>query len=132
MIYLILLAAALLSGFGVAVLYLPAAINHALVAVALLLVSAIVSFLATQLTTSWASVVHEVGNDLPSPIREVLLAVRPLSNVGILTLLDVLCVAIMFFAAYCVTVVLRRLIETVRILKVSRRRLTQAQQQSAN
>lgn len=98
-------------------------LRHGSTALAIVLLSSLVTLLVPHVFGSWVEKLASVASELPPALRHAAAAVRPIATADTVYFLDVLLVSILFFSAYGVIVVVRRLQDTVRILKVSRRRL---------
>lgn len=105
----------------VVTLWLPKALHHVCTAVAILALSTLVALVGQHIFNSWAEMA--ISADLPPPISFVSSKIRPIASANVLSTTDIICVSLLFYAAYGVAVVVRRLMDTIRILKVSRRRL---------
>ena len=99
--------------------------RHAYVATALFPASALLCLVLGQIGPSLAAQLQAVGATVGGPIGGLLSDVRPLSNIGVVTLLDVECMTFFLLSCYGSMIVLRHLVDMVRILKVSRRRAVQ-------
>ncbi|KEG14448.1 hypothetical protein DQ04_00461020 [Trypanosoma grayi] len=126
-----LLVAALLFVFGVAVASVLVEASqgcrcyvHASVAVALLPLAALVTLGFGLLAQKLVEYIHDVAQSgvLPPFLSYAALRARPIEGQSV-TLLDIQLVAILLLLSYAATVVLRRLVDIVRLLKISRRRL---------
>jgi len=93
-------------------------IQHACVLAAAFPLAILVTVLLNQLGTAIVSSLKGVF-----PTNPTVQATHAISSIGIVTFMDVSLVALYLMVCYGSTVMLRRLVDTVRILKVSRRRL---------
>jgi hypothetical protein len=110
-----------LSGAVIGLLWLPRAFHHLCTAAAVLVLSTLVALVGPHIFNSWAQMA--MSTELPPPLSLVTKHVRPIATANVLSVADVLSVSLLFYIAYGVVVIVRRLVDTIRILKVSRRRL---------
>lgn len=110
-----------LCAVAVAALWLPKAVHHLSTGVAVLALSALVALIAPHIFNSWLEMALSL--DLPPPFGSLFSNVHPIASANVLSPADVFSVGLVFYLMYGVNVVLKRLVDTVRILKVSRRRL---------
>ncbi|RNF27582.1 uncharacterized protein Tco025E_00143 [Trypanosoma conorhini] len=97
---------------------------HASVAVAILPLAALLTLAFTVSAQKLVEYVHETAQlgMVPSFLASMLRRVRPVAGDSI-TLLDIQLVSLLLFLSYASMVVLRHLVDILRLLKVSRRRL---------
>jgi hypothetical protein len=103
----------------------PLALKHVYTVIASLPAAALLCFILAHTGPGLSTQLAGVGASVGGPIEGIFRLARPLSNIGVVTLLDVECMTLFILCCYGVSIVLHHLVDIVRILKVSRRRAAQ-------
>jgi hypothetical protein len=103
----------------------PFEMKHFYTLAAALPAAALLCFVLSQAGPGLVGQLHQLGAAVGGIVEGFSQLARPLSNIGVVTLLDVECMTLFVVCCYGVSVVLHHLVDIARILKVSRRRATQ-------